>query len=60
MNENLQKKKQKLRNNEYYSMQDIFDKLYSQSQKGKKFTKLVEIITLKENILLAYRNIKIG
>lgn len=58
MNENLKKKKQKLRNNEYYSMQDIFDKLYSQSQKGKKFTKLVEIIKLKENILLAYRNIK--
>lgn len=58
MNENLPKKKQKLRNNEYYSMQDIFDKLYSQSQKGMKFTKLVEIIKLKENILLAYRNIK--
>lgn len=58
MNESLHKKKQKLRNNEYYSMQDIFDELYSQSQKGKKFTKLVEIIKLKENILLAYRNIK--
>lgn len=58
MNENLQKKKQKLRNNEYYSMQDIFDKLYSQSQQGRKFTKLVEIIKMKENILLAYRNIK--
>ena len=58
MNESILKKKQKLRNNEYYSMQDIFDKLYSQSQKGMKFTKLVEIIKLKENILLAYRNIK--
>ena len=58
MNENSLKKKQKLRNNEYYSMQDIFDKLYSQSQKGIRFTKLVEIIKLKENILLAYRNIK--
>lgn len=58
MNESLHKKKQKLRNNEYYSMQDIFDELYSQSQKGKKFTKLVEIIKVKENILLAYRNIK--
>lgn len=39
-------------------MQDIFDKLYSQSKKGMKFTKLVEIIKLEENILLAYRNIK--
>lgn len=39
-------------------MQDIFDKLYSQSQQGRKFTKLVEIIKMKENILLAYRNIK--
>lgn len=39
-------------------MQDILDKLYSQSQKGMKFTKLVEIIKLEENILLAYRNIK--
>lgn len=58
MNENLQKKKKKLRNNEYYSMQDIFDKLYKKSQKGMKFKKLVEIIKLKENILLAYRNIK--
>lgn len=58
MNESLHKKKQKLRNNEYYSMQDIFDELYSQSQKGKNFTKLVEIIKVKENILLAYRNIK--
>lgn len=39
-------------------MQDIFDKLYSQSKKGMKFTKLIEIIKLEANILLAYRNIK--
>lgn len=52
------KKKQKLRNNEYYKIQDVFDNIYASSKKGKKFTNLLEIITSKENILLAYRNIK--
>ena len=51
-------KRQKLRNNEYYQMQDIQDKLYVQSSKGTKFTHLMEIITSEKNILLAYRNIK--
>ncbi|MFY4789615.1 group II intron reverse transcriptase/maturase [Aliarcobacter butzleri] len=51
-------KRQKLRNNEYYQMQDIQDKLYFQSSKGTKFTHLMEIITSEKNILLAYRNIK--
>lgn len=51
-------KRQKLRNNEYYQMQDIQDKLYMQSTKGTKFTHLMEIITNEKNILLAYRNIK--
>ena len=51
-------KRQKLRNNEYYQMQDIQDKLYMQSSKGTKFTHLMEIITSEKNILLAYRNIK--
>ena len=54
--ENL--KRQKLRNNEYYLMQDIQDRLYMQSSKGTKFTHLMEIITSENNILLAYRNIK--
>ena len=59
MKENLKlKKKQKLRNNEYYSMQKVFDKLYDSAKKGNKFTNLVDIISNKENILLAYRNIK--
>lgn len=59
MEESLElKKKQTLRNNEYYSMQDIFDDLYKKSVEGYKFTKLVEIISSRENILLAYRNIK--
>lgn len=51
-------KRQKLRNNEYYQMQDIQDRLYMQSAKGTKFTHLMEIITSENNILLAYRNIK--
>lgn len=51
-------KRQKLRNNEYYQMQDIQDRLYMQSSKGKNFTHLMEIITNEKNILLAYRNIK--
>ena len=49
---------QKLRNNEYYDMQAIFDKLYQESLRNKKFNKLIEIITAEENIKLAYRNIK--
>lgn len=51
-------KKQKLRNNEYYDIQDVFDSLYSESLENKNFTKLMELITNRENILLAYRNIK--
>lgn len=51
-------KKQKLRNNEYYNMQDIFDELYDKSAKGKNFTNLMDIISSEQNILLAYRNIK--
>ena len=51
-------KRQKLRNNEYYQMQDIQDRLYMQSAKGTKFNHLMEIITSENNILLAYRNIK--
>lgn len=51
-------KKQKLRNNEYYNLQDVFDNLYADSERNKKFTKLYELITTRENILLAYRNIK--
>lgn len=51
-------KKQKLRNNEYYNIQDVFDKLYKQSKNGKVFKNLYKIIISDENILLAYRNIK--
>jgi len=51
-------KRQLLRNNEYYTMQDIFDKLYNQSCSNKKFRNLMQYITSENNILLAYRNIK--
>ena len=52
------KKKQSLRNSEYYCMQSEFDELYSLSQKGRIFQNLMEIIRSDENIKLAYRNIK--
>lgn len=52
------KKKKQLRNNEYYNIQNEFDKLYQQSKNNKKFKNLLEIIESEENIQLAYRNIK--
>lgn len=52
------KKKQKLRNNEYYDIQEMLDGFYEKSKEGKTFQNLVEIITSKENVELAYRNIK--
>ena len=52
------KKKQLLRNNEYYNIQNIFDELYSKSKHDYNFYKLYDIITSEANILLAYRNIK--
>lgn len=51
-------KRQLLRNNEYYNIQDTFDNLYRQSCKNYRFTDLMSIITSEQNILLAYRNIK--
>ena len=52
------KKKSTLRHNEYYNMQDIYDKLYEDSQKDKIFKNLLELIIDERNIELAYRNIK--
>ena len=52
------RKKQKLRNNEYYNTQKTYDILYEKSKQNSSFKKLYEIITSEENILLAYRNIK--
>ena len=55
---NQPKKKQALRNNEYYSTQEQFDTLYEKSRQGENFTHLMEQITSEQNILLAYRAIK--
>ena len=51
-------KRQTLRNNEYYGTQDMFDRLYAQSQNNENFKKLYELIIDERNIRLAYRNIK--
>lgn len=59
LKENLDlKKRQLLRNNEYYSMQDIFDELHFKACNNYKFSNLLQYISSEENILLAYRNIK--
>ena len=52
------KKKQSIRNSEYYNTQKRFDQLYQDSLHGKRFTQLMDIITSEENIMLAYRSIK--
>ena len=47
-------KVQKIRNNEYYNLQTLFDTLYTQSKQGSKFNKLIPLIVSEENIKLAY------
>ena len=47
-----------LRHAEYYDMQSTFDELYARSQAGEIFENLMDVILSRENILLAYRNIK--
>ena len=51
-------KRQKLRNNEYYDMQSVFDELYENSLAKCEFKNLISIITAEENIRLAYRNLR--
>jgi RNA-directed DNA polymerase len=46
-------KKNKLRYNEYYDMQDVYGRLYLESKNGNNFYKLIELIGSKENIRLA-------
>ena len=58
VNPNKALKRQKLRNNEYYDTQQIFDELYAQSLKDVNFKNLMQYVLLDENIKLAYRNIK--
>ena len=63
-NEKANNKKEKLlcvdnlRHAEYYEMQGVFDDLYARSKCGEEFTNLMSLILSRENILLAYRNIK--
>jgi len=47
-----------LRHAEYYGLQDTFDELYAMSKNGEEFTDLMPLILSRDNILLAYRNIK--
>lgn len=51
-------KRQSLRNNEYYMMQDTFDMLHKRSKDGDYFRKLIKYIIDDNNIKLAYRTIK--
>ena len=47
-----------LRHAEYYGMQPTFDELYQRSRDGGIFDNLIDLILSRDNILLAYRNIK--
>ncbi len=47
-----------LRHAEYYDLQKAFDDLYQRSKNGELFADLMQLILARENILLAYRNIK--
>ena len=42
----------------YYGMQGTFDELYQKSQNGEVCENLMDLILSRDNILLAYRNIK--
>ena len=43
---------------EYYQMQSVFDDLYSKSKNRELFENLMPLMLSRENILLAYHNIK--
>uniref|UniRef100_UPI0025963B8B reverse transcriptase domain-containing protein n=1 Tax=Phocaeicola sartorii TaxID=671267 RepID=UPI0025963B8B len=47
-----------IRHTEYYGLQETFDGLYAKSKDGEIFTNLMDVVLSRENILLAYRNIK--
>ncbi|HGI3867829.1 TPA: group II intron reverse transcriptase/maturase [Streptococcus agalactiae] len=51
-------KQSKIRYTEYYDLQKVLDDLYEDSSKNKVFSNLMELITSRENIKLAYRSIK--
>ena len=52
------KKVNNLRYAEYYDMQETFDGLFAKAKTGEVFDNLVDLIFSRDNILLAYRNIK--
>ncbi|MDY5741836.1 MAG: group II intron reverse transcriptase/maturase [Lachnospiraceae bacterium] len=51
-------KQSKIRYTEYYDLQKVLDDLYEDSSKNKVFSNLMELITSRENMKLAYRSIK--
>jgi len=58
-NKSKQKPKtESLRHAEYYDMQPTFDELFAKSNNGEMFDRLTHLIFSRNNILLAYRNIK--
>ena len=52
------KKKARLRNAEYYDLQNTLDKLYAESKNNCCFRHLMQYVANEDNIKLAYRNIK--
>ena len=52
------KKVNNLRHAEYYDMQPTFDNLFARATNGETFDRLMDLILSRENILLAYRNMK--
>ena len=51
-------KNNSIRYAEYYDMVKVLDKLYRDSVENKVFTDLVSIISTRQNIEMAYRNLK--
>ena len=51
-------KKARLRNAEYYDLQNTLDKLYAESRNNCCFRHLMQYVASEDNIKLAYRNIK--
>ena len=52
------RKKQRLRNNEYYDTQAIYDELYSKAKENRRFTNLYDLIVSRENISDSYTNLR--
>ncbi|SEI13491.1 group II intron reverse transcriptase/maturase [Halobacillus karajensis] len=48
----------RIRYADYYNLTNTFDDLYERSKTNENFSRLYDLIISRENILLAYRNIK--